>query len=104
MITDPVKSCICKSTGIQLTVNILAILNMSPLILQADIEFTYIIYKLRIDTVHLVDIGESVATEIYITLCQRACRSLLKSEVLQITDKKNSLPYSLRRAQTFRSD
>ena len=48
-----------QTTGIQILDTVLisyifSILDCCPLILQTDIQFTYIIYKLRIDSVKLV--------------------------------------------------
>ena len=67
---------VCKSVSIESIIFIFTILNCSPLILDSEVQLTYIIYKLRIDAVHLVDVRESVAAEIYIFFCKRSCSRL----------------------------
>ena len=92
MVADPVEILVSKSMSVQFAVIIFAILDRCPLIFQADIKLTYIIYDLRIDPVHLIDVRESVSSEIHITLRQRTGSRLCKSKVLHITQEQDSLP------------
>ena len=66
MIAYPMEILVSKSELVQASVLVLSILYACELILETDVHLTYIIYKLRIDPVHLVNIGESVAAEIHI--------------------------------------
>ena len=80
---------------------VISVLNRCPLILDTDIEFTYIIYKLRVDAVHLVDIRKAIATEIHFrstTICicrmnQRVAYILSQTKILHITEIEDSLPF-----------
>jgi hypothetical protein len=79
---------------LQLTRNILTILDSCPLILESKGELTKIVKTLRIDSVELIDGRESIRAEIkvrriHITLGNRLC----KTEVLHITKEKHSLPF-----------
>jgi len=56
MIPYPMEIFIGQCSGIEISANIISVLNTSPLILQSDIHLTYIIYELRIDPIHLIEI------------------------------------------------
>ena len=92
MVADPVEILVSKSMSVQFAVIIFAILDRCPLIFQSDIELTYIIYDLRIDPVHLIDVRKSVSAEIHITLRQRTGSGLCKAKVLHLTQEEDSLP------------
>ena len=79
--------CIHRTSAI-----IFSVLDSCPLILQSDVHLTYIIYKLRIDTIHLIEVRETVAAEIYISLYKRI-HCIGKSEVLHISEEEDSLPF-----------
>jgi hypothetical protein len=83
---------VCKSMLVKLAFIVLSVLYAGPLVLEADVHLTYIIYNLRIDSVHLVDVRESVAAEIYIRLRNVCWELLCKTEVLQISEEEDTLP------------
>ena len=66
MIAHPMKILVSKGKLIEASVLILSVLHVCELILETDVHLTYIIYKLRIDPVHLVDVRETVTAEIYV--------------------------------------
>ena len=70
VISYPMEVLVCQSEAVELASIIFTILYGSPLIFQTDVQLTYIIYKLRIDPVNLVDVRETVAAEIHVTICQ----------------------------------
>ena len=84
-----------KGLCIELSVSgILSILHCSPLIFKTYSELSKVIEALRIDTVHLIDVGVSVTAEIYIILMNRSgCLAVSKSEILDIAGEKHSLPF-----------
>ena len=59
---------VCKSMLVKLAFIVLTVLYAGPLVLEAYVHLTYIIYNLWVDPVHLVDVRESVAAEIHIRL------------------------------------
>jgi hypothetical protein len=93
MIAYPMRVIGRKSIFIELASVILSVLDIGQLILQTYIELADIVDDLRIDPVHLVDVGESVAAEIDITLGNRTICCISKTQILYITEKKNALPF-----------
>ena len=93
MIAYPMRVNISKSVCIKAFVCIIvSILYTGKLILQTYIELADIVDDLRIDPVHLVDVGESVAAEIYISLREWRRSSFSKTEILHIAKEEYSLP------------
>ena len=93
MIAHPMKILVSKSELVQASVLVLSVLYACELILETNVHLTYIIYKLRIDPVHLVDVRETITAEIYIGLIDEICiYSLRKAKVLDITEEKHTLP------------
>ena len=76
----PLEVALGKGICIEPAILIVAILHGCPLVLEADVHLTYIIYKLRVDAVYLVEIRESVAAEIDIILYKRVS-SLCQAKV-----------------------
>ena len=66
MIAYPMEILGCKSILIKLASVVFSVLDIGQLILQTHIELADIVDDLRIDPVHLIDVRESVAAEIYI--------------------------------------
>ena len=97
MIAYPMEILVSKSELVQASVLVLSVLYACELILETNVHLTYIIYKLRIDPVHLVDVRESVAAEVYVrgrNLCIKIwdMRFIRKSEILHVSKEKHTLP------------
>ena len=80
VVSNPLKVILGKCICIEPAILIVAILHGCPLVLETDVHLTYIIYKLRVDAVYLVEIRESVAAEIDIILYKRVS-SLCQAKV-----------------------
>ena len=60
VISDPVETLVCKTILVKLAFIVLTVLNACPLILETDVHLTYIIYKLWVDSVKLIDLENLV--------------------------------------------
>ena len=74
-------------------VEILSIFNGSVLPLKTKGEFMEIIHHLRIDAIHLVQIGEAVLAEIDVSSGDVVVSLFSETEILHIAEEENTLPF-----------